>query len=110
MRLLQAFLLPAFNIPAALAANSTNVFYFFHISKAGGASFADDLGLRKQLGPSAGYVSCGTLHSARVGGRVVRDCRKYRLDVERPIGCNFCACEGSHFDNLRLNPSSAAGG
>ena len=103
MRLLQAFLLPAFNIPAALAANSTNVlFYFMHISKAGGASFAADLGLRKQLGPSAGYVSCGALHCARVGGGLVCDCRKYLLDVERPIGCNFYACEGHHFDNLRL--------
>ena len=93
-------MLPAFNIPAALAANSTDVFYFMHISKAGGASFADDLGLHKQLGPSAGYVSCGALHCARVGGGGVCDCRKYLYDVERPIGCNFYACEGHHFDRV----------
>ena len=57
MRLLQAFLLPVFNIPAALAANSTDVFYFMHIPKAGGASFTDDLGARKHVGASAGYTS-----------------------------------------------------
>ena len=107
MRLLQAFLLPAFNIPAALAANSTDVFYFMHISKAGGASFTDDLGARKHVGASAGYVSCGALHGARVDGRIVHDCRKYLL--ERPaIGCNFYACEGNHFNNLRLVSGSFA--
>ena len=107
MRLLQAFLLPAFNIPAALAANSTDVFYFMHIAKAGGLSFTDDLGARKHVGASAGYVSCGALHGARVGGRIVHDCRKYLL--ERPaIGCNFYACEGNHFHNLQLVSGSFA--
>ena len=107
MRLLQAFLLPVFNIPAALAANSTDVFYFMHISKAGGTSFTDDLGARKHVGASAGYVSCGALHGARVGGLIVHDCRKYLL--ERPaIGCNFYACEGNHFNNLRLVSGSFA--
>lgn len=78
-----------------------------HLSKAGGANFADDLGAHAELGPSAGYKSCGGLHSMSVNigngtsNRIVCDCSKYLYTKKLP-GCNFYACEGSYTCNLRL--------
>ena len=77
-----------------------NVYFFMHIAKAGGAAFADDLGKNTQLGPSAGYVSCGALHSMHVGDRSFSTCDKYLYEKKR--GCNLYACEGNLLTNLRL--------
>ena len=77
-----------------------HVYFFMHIAKAGGQAFADDLGTHKQLGPSAGYVSCGALRAMHVGDRSFTNCSKY-LYHKKP-GCNFLACEGNFLKNLRL--------
>ena len=77
-----------------------NVYFFMHIAKAGGQAFADDLGKNTQLGPSAGYVSCGALHIMHVGNRSFVNCTKYLYEKKR--GCNLYACEGNLLDNLRL--------
>ena len=42
-----------------------------------------------------------------MGGRIVHDCSKY-LVGERPIGCNFYACQGNHIHNLQLVSGSFA--
>ena len=77
-----------------------HVYFFMHIAKTGGQAFADDLGTHKQLGPSAGYVSCGALRGMHVGDRSFTNCSKY-LYYKKP-GCNFLACEGNFLKNLRL--------
>ena len=83
-----------------------HVYFFMHIAKAGGQAFADDLGQNTQLGPSAGYVSCGALHKMHVGNRSFVDCSKYLYEKKR--GCNLYACEGNLLKNLRLIRGSLA--
>ena len=71
-----------------------------HIAKAGGQAFADDLGKNIQLGPSAGYVSCGALHTTHVDKLSFSNCTKYIYYKKR--GCNLYACEGNFPSNLRM--------
>ena len=84
--------------------HSPATFLFMHLAKAGGANFADDLGMKRELGLAAGYRSCGGLHTVTVhsGNETssITNCSKY-LFSQQPI-CNLYACEGRLVCNLRL--------